>query len=85
VEGVLGSARPPRTLPNLAGRRDEHQGRESRAKEGLCCVFDDWKLESSIGRDHLVYIEGLVLSQEEKSKMHSPSSHVKKCKTDLET
>jgi hypothetical protein len=28
IEGVLGSTRPPSTLLNLAGRRDEQQARE---------------------------------------------------------
>jgi hypothetical protein len=62
VEVALGSARPPRTPPNLTGRHKKQQGRESMAKRGMCCVFGDWKLEYSVSHDPLVYTEegGLI-------------------------
>jgi hypothetical protein len=43
-------------------------------QKGSCCVFDDWKLDCSIGHDPLIYIEGTGLSLvENKSKMQSQS------------
>jgi hypothetical protein len=40
MEGVLGPARLPRTPSNLAGRRDEQQGREREERvKGFVDVF----------------------------------------------
>jgi hypothetical protein len=42
----------------------EIEGEEKRGKRSrLICLYDDWVVENSIGRDPRVYIEGEVLSQ----------------------
>jgi hypothetical protein len=41
----------------------EVEGEEKRGiRSRLICLYDDWIDENSIGRDPLIYIEGVVLS-----------------------
>ena len=56
-EVVLGSARTPRTPLDLAERCNEQQKIENDGQKGVVDV-SGWILDPSIGRDHLVYIEG---------------------------
>ena len=49
MEDLLGPARPCRMPLNLAGKLNEQQ--------------EGWRDGKSIGRDPLIYIEGVVLSQ----------------------
>ena len=63
--------------PNLARRRDEQRDKEkSREKEGMCCVFDDWKLGYSIDHDPLIYIEGSGLIPVGNKSSKSPTSKI---------
>jgi hypothetical protein len=49
---------------------EEKMGKRSR----LICLYDDWIVGNSIGRDHLIYIEGDGLVPVGNiSKMRSPS------------
>ena len=40
-----------------------NKDRKSSGKKVVDVFFDNWKLDSSIGCDPLIYIEGVVLSQ----------------------
>jgi hypothetical protein len=61
MEGVLWSARPPKTPLNLAGKSDKHQDIEGEMKE-MDVFFVYWILDTSIYRDTLIYRERMVLS-----------------------
>jgi hypothetical protein len=57
-------------MNSMQVEEEEKMGKRSR----LICLYDDWIVENSIGRDPLIYIEGDgLIPVGNISKMRSPS------------
>jgi hypothetical protein len=56
------SLTPPRMPLSPIGRHDEQKVERKRSKRCSRRVFDDYKIESSIGYDPLIYKQEVVLS-----------------------
>jgi hypothetical protein len=60
---VLGSVRPPRTLPNLVGRNNEQQVCDGKNDKRVVDILFDRLDAGYLNRWSSIYVERLVLAQ----------------------